>query len=101
MKKFLKYVLLPALIVLGIWCIINRKHLAAFPHIISSYYAKEFCSCYYVTHRSAKDCHNTVRSFISLSKFSIDENKKTIYTSGLGHSSEARYIGEGQGCLLK
>ncbi|MCB1173521.1 MAG: hypothetical protein KDK39_08155 [Leptospiraceae bacterium] len=100
MKKIIISILLLILIFSAMWTVANWKHIASFPPIVSSFYAKEFCSCYYVTKRSAEACHATVKQYIELSDFQHDEATQTVTASGLGSTNQARYLGENQGCVL-
>ncbi|MBL7664087.1 MAG: hypothetical protein JNM93_03050 [Bacteriovoracaceae bacterium] len=45
---------------------------------ISRFYAREFCSCYFVLNRSAKYCENEQASKVPIMTYSIDEEFKMI-----------------------
>ena len=100
MKKFIYTILATSLILALMWAGANYKHLRSFPGIISAFYAKEFCSCYYVMERSEKSCENYARQFIAVKDLRIDEGNKSISVTGLGQSSEAVYTGKRFGCIL-
>jgi hypothetical protein len=86
------------LCVLVLW---NWHDLSYFTSIISSYYAKEFCSCYFVTGESEAFCHDYTRQYIPISSFSLDKEKKTVTVTGLLRKSEAYYTGPRTGCALR
>jgi hypothetical protein len=100
MRKILKYI--SVLILVGVFTFLftNFKNLKAFPYIISSYYSKEFCSCYFITNRTTEFCHNYTKQYIPISSFKLDEEKKEVIVSGLGIESKAKFNSE-FGCLVE
>jgi len=104
MKKFFKrfgialgLLLLPIAIYLGI----NYKHTAAFPRIISAFYAKEFCSCYFVTEGDEKQCHNFARQWVPIQSFALDKEKRSVTVKGLYVTTTVRYSGDKYGCVFE
>ncbi|WCL49141.1 hypothetical protein [Leptospira sp. GIMC2001] len=83
------------------WSVSNWNNLRAFPSIISSFYSKEFCSCYYVVERDEDFCHNYARQWVPISDFKIDEENKRIIVSGLGRTNSAKFTGSKYGCVLE
>ncbi|HMV34611.1 MAG TPA: hypothetical protein PKM44_04930 [Turneriella sp.] len=79
----------------------NYKHTAAFPGIISSFYSKEFCSCYFVTEGTEEQCHNFARQWVPLQSFALDKEKRTVTAKGLFVTTTARYTGDRYGCILE
>lgn len=79
---------------------INFRHSAAFPRIISAFYSKEFCSCYFVTEGKTEQCHNFARQWIPIQSFSVDQEKRSVTVRGLFVTSTARYTGDRYGCVL-
>ena len=100
MKRILITVFLLILVFTLTWVVANRKHVFSFSSIISSYYAKEYCSCRFVVQREPQECHNNVRSWLGTSSFAEDENQKIITVSGLVKTNQARYIRQRHGCRL-
>ncbi|MCR9141223.1 MAG: hypothetical protein NXI24_03160 [bacterium] len=101
MKKILITTALIAAILGGVWFSANWHHVSSFPSIISSWYSKEFCSCYFVVSRDEEFCKNIARQWVSISDFQLDTEKQTVTTSGLGRTNTARYLGERKGCVLE
>ncbi|MCB1145345.1 MAG: hypothetical protein KDK41_07150 [Leptospiraceae bacterium] len=101
MRKFRKivgYFLLTVGILLAAFTVINWKHIQAFPSIISAYYAKEFCSCYFITGQSEEFCHDYTRQYVPISDFSLDKEKKSVTVSGLGRTTTASFHSAMTGC---
>jgi len=94
-------ILLGILLFFGIWTIRNWKHLVAFPSTLSAYYAKEFCSCYFVLGRTEDQCHRSVKQYIEISGFSIDKTAKRVEVSGLGRTSSAQLVSGRFGCSIE
>ena len=93
--------LLILLIVLLGWIWKERVALWAFPDIISSYTAKEYCSCRYVMQQPAEYCRGYVKQSVPTSDFLETVAAKRVTVSGLGRSNSARWMGERQGCRLE
>lgn len=103
MKKILKrfFQAVGVLIVLvGIYLIANFKHTAAFPKIISAFYSKEFCSCFFVTEGTPEECHNFARQWVPIQSFSLDQEKRSVTVKGMFVTTTARYTGDRYGCVL-
>lgn len=101
MKRMILTIILLILVFTMMWGIANRKHLASFPVILSSYYSKEYCSCRFVVERTKDQCHESVRSWLDISDFKEDTENKSITVSGLGQTNTAQYINSRYGCILK
>lgn len=84
-----------------IFVLFNAPKLGAFRKIPAAFYAKEFCSCYFVTERGEKACDNYARTSISVSDVKIDEVKKTVSAKSLTHTAKAKFVSELEGCLLE
>ncbi|PIR23976.1 MAG: amidase [Deltaproteobacteria bacterium CG11_big_fil_rev_8_21_14_0_20_45_16] len=85
---------------MAIFASMNWIYFKSFPQIISAYYAKEFCSCYYVMKQSEEHCHEWTKQWVPISSFSWDKDRKEIFVEGFFYKSRARWIGERQGCQL-
>ncbi len=79
----------------------GQKHFDAFPSILPSYYAKEYCSCRFVAKRSAESCASYSKQFLPLSDFSEDLVNKRIQTKALGRKASAVWVSQRQGCMLE
>lgn len=84
-----------------IFLAVNYKHTAAFPRIISAFYSKEFCSCYFVTEGTEEQCHNFARQWVPIQSFALDKEKRTVSVKGLFATTTARYTGDRYGCVLE
>jgi Ni/Fe-hydrogenase subunit HybB-like protein len=80
------------------WVVSNWKNLTTFPSIISSFYSKEFCSCYYVVREDEDFCHNYARQWVPISDFKLDRETKTVTVSGLGRTNSSRFVSPEFGC---
>ncbi|MDF3819484.1 hypothetical protein P3G55_06215 [Leptospira sp. 96542] len=101
MKKKILSVLALLFLILLIWIQWNWKHLSSFPSIISSFYAKEFCSCYFVMELSEEQCHNFARQWVPTSEFQLNKEEKSVTVRGLGRTNTAIYLSETNGCGFK
>ena len=104
MKKVIKILIVASAVLLisgSAWALANWKHLSAFPHIISSFYSKEFCSCYFVVKRSETFCHNYARQYVPISEFSLDEEKRAVTVTGLGITTTSVFESEEFGCRIQ
>ncbi|MCC5816282.1 MAG: hypothetical protein JJT78_16145 [Leptospira sp.] len=83
------------------WTISNWKNLTAFPSIISSFYSKEFCSCYFVVREDEDFCHHYARQWVPISDFQLDKESKKVTVSGLGRTNTAIFQNDKKGCVLE
>lgn len=103
MKRILKRILQAVgliVLVTVLYLTANFRHTAAFPKIISAFYSKEFCSCYFVTEGKTEQCHNFARQWIPIQGFTLDQEKRSVTVKGLFVTSTARYTGDRYGCVL-
>lgn len=98
MKRGIFWVFLPVLVFIVGWVFTNWVHIKSFPGIISAFYAKEFCSCYFVNEQSEEFCHNYARQWVPISSFNLNKEEKTVTVSGLGRTTTVKYMGELYGC---
>lgn len=84
-----------------IFLIFNFKHIKSFNKILPSYYAKEYCSCRWVSNLSAEYCENYARQYIDISDYQTNEEKKTITVQALLNESTAAFINPAIGCRLE
>lgn len=105
MKKIIVTALAIAAILATMWTAANSHHLAAFPSILPSYCAKEFCSCYYVLGRDEEFCHDVARQWLPTKDFEFDREKRLVVVSavflGFERQHQAKYIGKRYGCVLE
>lgn len=73
---------------------------ASFFKVVSSSFAKEFCSCLFVEKQEADYCKSYARQIVPVSSYKIDEENKTILALALGIQSTAQFRGEKLGCRL-
>ena len=79
----------------------KRKFLFAIPHILSSYYSKIFCSCYYVMQQTEEYCHDYTKQLNSIEKFQHDKKNKKITVKWLWKTNTAYYTNKRNGCVLE
>lgn len=70
------------------------------PGVISSYYAKEFCSCHFVMKQSESYCHEHASQVIGIKGKIVDEEKMTVTAWALSKQYTASYMGEREGCTI-
>jgi len=78
----------------------NFKHFNRFPRIISHWYAKEFCSCFYVMEQPENFCAERTRQWLPIQELKIDAQKKEIWVRGTWTTATARFEGPRYGCRL-
>lgn len=104
MKKVFKRVLLAAgvliLLTCGAWTIANREELSVFQGAISSFTAKEYCSCRFVMGFSEGYCQGYSEQYIPISALREDIARKRITVRGLGRAQTAAWISPREGCRL-
>ncbi|MCF8058465.1 MAG: hypothetical protein K9K67_04160 [Bacteriovoracaceae bacterium] len=71
-----------------------------FLKVVSSSFAKEFCSCHFVVGQSKDYCEKYAKQIIPVSKYQIDGEKKVITANGLGHSTSVLYRNTRLGCRI-
>ncbi|MBX7059049.1 MAG: hypothetical protein K1X75_13365 [Leptospirales bacterium] len=88
-------------LLVALWIGANWRHLSAFPSILPSFYAKEYCSCYFVMERSEAACHDFARQWLKIDSFELDKDGRRVIVQGMGRQAVARYSGERTGCRLE
>jgi len=68
--------------------------------VISSSYAKEYCSCRFVVGQTKKYCHQYALQIVPVSSHAESENNKSIEAKALGYSSRAIFKSARLGCVL-
>jgi hypothetical protein len=99
MKKIILYFFIILGIYTSVWIYRNLTNLQAFPFIISSYYSKEFCSCYFVVGNTKEFCHDYVRQYVPISEFNLNEDEKNVTVKGLGITTISSFK-KGEGCTI-
>src|SRR5690606_14352497 len=72
-----------------------------FGRILSANYAKEMCSCLFVSELSPNHCENYSSQYIKPAGFQIDQATKKVSAWGFGNHSEAFWISPNEGCRLE
>lgn len=72
----------------------------SFFKVVSSSFAKEYCSCRFVVGQSKKYCHDYASQIVPVSSYSEDGQNKTIQAKALGFISKAIYKDSKRGCSL-
>lgn len=97
-KKIIKIIGIAILVFIAGFIVKDRKHIFSFPGIISAYYSKEFCSCYFVEKQTEQFCHDYARQYIPIQDFKLDG--KTVTVKGLFITNSASYVSERLGCRI-
>ncbi|WP_426416270.1 hypothetical protein [Aestuariirhabdus sp. LZHN29] len=90
-----------AILITGLWLKPRWNFVQAFPDLISAYYAKEYCSCYFVVGNDEAYCHAYVEQWMPISDFQLNREQGWVQVSGLGRTNRASYFGLRQGCGLE
>ena len=91
MKKYILISLAAFFSLVLLWFIIQRPfHIFEFPSALTRYYAKQFCSCYYVIKQSEEFCRAYVDTGLPFS-IKIDRTNKKIHASSFGWVHQAVY----------
>lgn len=85
----------------GGWLLMHWTQVRDFSHIISSYYAKEMCTCVFVIEQKEETCHNIVRQYVPISEVVIDREQRAVTTTGLFQSNRAHFVSAQLGCTLE
>lgn len=73
-----------------------------FPSMPSSYEAKEYCSCRFVSRREASFCDAFVhQDVVPTQGRTVDEEAKTVTATALWVSNTARWVDARQGCVIE
>ena len=69
--------------------------------LLTSYRAKDMCSCVFVQDRDEEYCRNWTKASPNLATMSVDMDEKTVHTEAMQYwSATARFVDEKQGCVL-
>lgn len=98
MKKRWIFFALPLIFFLSI---IGYLWNSPFSRLLSANYAKELCSCLFVSKLSADHCSDYAAQYIKVSSYEIDSTGKSIQAWGWGRTSRAMWLGEKEGCRLQ
>lgn len=71
-----------------------------FGRILSANYAKELCSCLYVSELSQDHCENYSEQYIKPAGYQIDTAAKKVKAWGFGREAEALWLSAKEGCRL-
>ena len=86
----------------GSYVAANWTVLSTFPGMPSSYEAKEYCSCRWVSNRPDDFCAAYVaQSTVPMQGREVDEAGKRVTSTALWTSSTARYVDRRRGCVLE
>jgi hypothetical protein len=70
--------------------------------LVTSYTAKDACSCLFVMERDEAFCRAFVKANPAVARLTIDREKKTVETSAvLLWGARARYVDARNGCVLE
>ncbi|MEZ4744079.1 MAG: hypothetical protein R3B45_16795 [Bdellovibrionota bacterium] len=99
MKKYRK---LTYFVTIGLFLIGISFYFTGSPFkLLPGYYAKEFCSCYFVVHQTKDYCmENSFSIKLPTLSFEINEEAKSIKVANLMRTSIAQWQSERFGCVL-
>ena len=70
--------------------------------LLTSYRAKDVCSCMYVMGRDEEYCRNWTKASPNLATITVDEEAKSVHTEALQYwSATAVFVSDNQGCVLQ
>ncbi len=70
--------------------------------LLTSYRAKDMCSCVFVQEREESYCRDWTKASPNLATMSVDLENKVVYTEAMQYwSATARYVNDEQGCVLE
>ncbi|MGA0164413.1 MAG: hypothetical protein ACO3LE_09275 [Bdellovibrionota bacterium] len=97
---FLGLAFVGGLIFISSFYFLNRQAIQDFTPSLSAFYAKSFCSCFFISERSLDECHEYSSQYIPIESFHIDESLKLIHVRALGEEARAQYENQREGCSL-
>lgn len=100
MRRWPRRIGLAVLGLFAFFVLTNWPYLMAFPGILPSFYAKEFCSCRYVMGQDVDYCHAYATQYIPISDFKLDETTRTVTVRATGATRTARWLSPREGCRL-
>lgn len=71
-----------------------------FGRVLSANYAKEMCSCLFVSGLSQDHCENYSSQYVKPAGSQIDVAAKKVIAWGWGRESEASWLSKTEGCRL-
>ena len=71
-----------------------------FLKVVSSSFAKEYCSCLYVEKLDSQSCEEYAAQSLKVDQYHHDQEKKLIVATGFGYTSSSYYQNEKLGCSL-
>lgn len=84
------------------WLLANNwAQVRSVPHILSSFTAKEYCSCRYVMRRDEGFCRGFVEQWLAYDALEEDAAARRITARGLGITTTARFVDARTGCRLE
>ncbi len=87
------------IIAMALILLLSTTYYLRIPQTVSAFYAKEFCSCYFVLERDEDFCHQEHAASVPQIGFSLDKENQ-IVSSGLIIKSRAKFTGTRFGCLI-
>lgn len=88
-SPYLKRVFIGVLMVMGLGLGFFWKDLKLLPVVLTSFSAKEFCTCYFVNEQSETYCRELVRQYLPLGDLGFSKEEKRVWAQGLGSVAEA------------
>lgn len=98
--KIMLSIVLVAVVGGSAYIVYHWSALSSFPKVLPSYYAKQYCSCFYVMGQSPKYCHNWTRQWAPISDFQHNEESQEIFVTAFRSNSRAKFISDKKGCRI-
>lgn len=101
LSLFLGIAFVAAIVLLSGFYFWNKKAIEDFAPSLSAFYAKSFCSCFFISERSINECHEYARQYIPIESFHLDEKISLVHVKALGKEARVFYVNEKEGCSLE
>lgn len=98
MKKRWPYVIVPLGLLLAL---VGYLWTSPFSRLLAANYAKELCSCLFVSKLPGAHCSDYAAQYLKVSGYQIDQVGKSVQAWGWGRTSTAKWLGEKEGCRLQ
>lgn len=72
-----------------------------FARVLSANYAKEMCSCLFVSELSTEHCEDYSSQYVTPAGHEVNLNSKFVRAWGWGKESQANWISPREGCRLE
>lgn len=71
-----------------------------FMKVVSSSFAKEYCSCLYIEKQKPKACYDYASQILKVDSYQVDEKHNMVIAKAYGYTSSSQFQNEKFGCSL-